>query len=389
MKHYWYIGVAVLLALGAAALISCAGSARTRAEGEKKMAIPDASRDPDEVIEEYLSRKDLPALAVAAVKGGELVYSRVAGHRRAGGPEPVLRGDAFHIGSDTKAMTALLAAMLVEEGKISWDSTVASILSGEVSYRAEYGPVSLELLLCHESGLPAELQPAAWASFFGAKEPVRAERKRMAESALSLPPRAKPGESFSYSNFNYVVAGLMLEKASGNAWEDLMRERLFEPLGMNGAGFGPPASEEAAMAGKADAPWGHSPEPIAPGPEADNPPALGPAGTVHATLDDMIAYLRLYLDGGLGPDGSRLASADSLARIAAPRLERYGLGWINLGSAEAPVLVHDGSNTMFYCSLVVIPALRLGVVVMTNRGDDLASTRAIELREYLIARYAR
>ena len=93
----------------------------------------------DPILQPYLERYDLPALAAAVVKNGEIIASGAVGTRRAGTNNPVTINDRFHIGSDTKAMTALIAAMLVEGGKIRWTSTVARGVPGT---RSHYGPRS-------------------------------------------------------------------------------------------------------------------------------------------------------------------------------------------------------------------------------------------------------
>ena len=89
-----------------------------------------------------------------------------------------------------------------------------------------------------------------------------------------------PAAAHVYSNFNYVVAAHMLERRYDDSWEGLITARVFAPIGMETAGFGAPNTSQGV-----DAPWGHDPEPVPFGPLADNPPALGPAGTVHASLD--------------------------------------------------------------------------------------------------------
>jgi len=369
-----------LACLGAAiGLASCA----TRAQ-ESTLYL-DPALEPAEALARCLGGDGVPGLAVAVVKDGKIAYRETAGIRKRGDPAPIGGEDAFHIGSNTKGMTALLAAMLVDEGRLRWNSKVGEILPG-LPLRDEYRDLDLDMLLSHRSGLPAELPPGLWRSFFSPKAGTAAERRRMAKAALAMKPASRPGTAFLYSNFNYVIAGLMLEAVTGESWEGLMEARIFGPLGMEGAGFGPPAT-----AGKVDAPWGHEPAPVDPGrADADNPAALGPAGTVHANLDDALAYLGLYLDEGISADGRRLVTAASLAELERPRLEGYGLGWICLPDpAGGTILVHDGSNTTFYASFVAFPSRDFGVVVLANRGDARGEALTVALREYLVARFLR
>ena len=257
-----------------------------------------------------------------------------------GNPTLVSDDDAFQIGSITKSMTALLAGTVVDSGQLAWDATVGDVLAGTIAVGAPYRAVTLTQLLNQESGLPAELSLADWQSFDDISPPVAAERRRMATVALALPSQSAPGTAFLYSNFNYVVAGLMLEVATGKSWETLMAERLFVPLGMAHAGFGPPATP-----GTVDAPLGHNPLPPMAGVIPTTlPPSVLP-GAVHASLGDMLRYVQLYFDGGLGPNG-RIVSEEALAKMETPQLGEYGFGWwVRYDDADRVVLIHNGGNS--------------------------------------------
>jgi CubicO group peptidase (beta-lactamase class C family) len=111
----------------------------------------------DHILAPYLERYDLPALAAAVVKSGSIIASGAVGTRRAGTVTPVTINDRFHIGSDTKAMTALIAAMLVEGGNIRWSSTVGEVFPElAATMAAEVENVTLEQLLSHTSGIPSD-----------------------------------------------------------------------------------------------------------------------------------------------------------------------------------------------------------------------------------------
>ena len=106
-------------------------------------------------------------------------------------------------------------------------------------------------------------------------------------------PLSRPGSTFAYSNVGYAIAGLMAEQVTGRSWERLMSDLLFEPLGMASARVRP-----SGTPGKLDAPWGHD-DKDKPS-QSDNAPALGPAGTVHATIPDWAKFAALHLRGGQG-----------------------------------------------------------------------------------------
>jgi D-alanyl-D-alanine carboxypeptidase len=361
------------------ALLGALASAPACAPDAPPFVEPSADTAPDDAIASFLTTGGMPAVAVAVVDNDQTLYSAIAGIRKVGDDTPVARDDAFQIGSMTKAMTALLAGTVVDAGQLTWDSTVGDVLGTTITVGAPYRAVTLAQLLNQESGIVSNVSDGEWQSFNESTAPVAAERRRMATLALSKPAASAPGTAFLYSNFNYVVVGLMLEVATGKSWETLMTERLFGPLGMTHAGFGPPATP-----GKVDAPWGHNP--IAQ--VADNPPALGPAGTVHASLGDMLAYAKLYFDDGVGPNG-RIISSASLARIETPQLGSYGFGWFARGGdgVTPKFLVHNGSNTFFYSLILIVPSQHAAIIMMTNRGDLGWWVRGDELFDYLAAHF--
>lgn len=111
----------------------------------------------DAELEKVRAKHGLPALAAAVVKDGAIIAAGAVGVRAHGTDVKVTIEDRFHLGSDTKAMTATLAAMLVEEGKLRWDSTIGEVLGGDVpGINPKLGAVTLEQLLSHSSGIPSD-----------------------------------------------------------------------------------------------------------------------------------------------------------------------------------------------------------------------------------------
>lgn len=378
--------VAVGLCLGGTLLCSCGGETQSS-------AIPDVEQTPDAVLQEYVGESDdaLPGVAVAVIKGGGSVYRGVAGVRKRGAPDVVEIDDAFHIGSDAKAMTALVCGILIDRGLLAWDTTIGQVLGDGYEMRDEYRAVTLDQLLCHTSGIPGDLPAKMWATFFPYDSSAGADRARMVQEALSLAPLDVAGSSFAYSNLGYVVAAFLAEQVTGKSWETLMEEELFVSEGMESAGFGPPARGSGDGTAVA-ATWGHSPEPVDPSSvSADNPLALGPAGTVHANLADLEKYVGVYwggekLTGATGRSG--LVGEATLAELLRPRLDGYACGWGVGADPEGNAFIsHDGSNGMFCCSILVIPAKKDALIVMTNRGDGQTTRSVGELMGYFGNRF--
>ena len=335
----------------------------------------DLSDPTSEMLEAVRLKHEFPALAAAVVVDGKLVTANAVGFRKRGGPEAVTVNDKFHLGSVTKSMTSTIAAMLVEQGKIEWTTTIGDSFDDHgAEIHADYRDVTLEQLLAHRGGAPGNAPRDLWSQAWRASGPPHKQRMEFVKGLLARKPETKPGTKKAYSNQGYAIAGVMLENATGEAWEDLMRSMLFEPLGMSTAGFGAPAT-----VGEVDQPWGHSKKPLTgitpvpPGPRADNPPAIGPAGTVHCSLPDLAKYVMFHLSGEQGT--SELLRAESFKKLHTSAGDEYALGWSVLERpwAGGRALMHNGSNTMFYVVVWMAPDRNSAVIVATNAGGSNVS----------------
>lgn len=375
------IGV-VLITLGAVVFV--------RGSDPKVPAI-EYSDPVSQMLESIREKHNLPALAAAVVVDGKIVATNAVGFRKSGGPEQVAVDDKFHLGSVTKSMTATVAAMLVEQGKISWTTTIGEAFPEFKSeIHPDYLSVTLEQLLSHRGGAPGDAPGDLWRKAWEAKGTAAEQRLAFTKGLLARKPEAKPGTKFIYSNQGYAIAGVMLEKAGGKTWEDMLRTMLFEPLGMTTAGFGAPAS-----IGKVDQPWGHTKkiflgrEPVPPGPGADNPLAISPAGGVHCSMGDLAKYAAFHMAGERGE--SKLLKAESFRKLhtVVPDNDDYALGWLVLkrGWANGRALMHNGSNTMFYVVVWMAPDKNSAVIVATNIGKNEAFAGCDEAAGKLIIQY--
>jgi CubicO group peptidase (beta-lactamase class C family) len=315
--------------------------------------------------------QDVPAVGVVVVRHGEVAEVAVTGTRSAHGKIAVTTEDQWHLGSLTKSMTATLAALLVEDGVIAWDTTPADVwpeLAGNM--HANFRGITLRQFLSHTSGMKRD-DDWSGASDGGA-EPVEQKRREWAARLLSGAPVTTAGQ-FSYSNVGYVVAGAMLETRAGAAWETLLATRVFAPLGMTSSGFGAPGTR-----GRQDQPLGHlsTPRgfvPVEPGRNADNRKAMGPAGTVHVSLADFARYLQAHLAGAQGSAG--LLSVESFDTLHSAVAPGYALGW-STHDVLPPLLsggfLHTGSNLRWLAITWFAPALDTGVLLVSNGGGDRA-----------------
>ena len=358
---------------------------------ETKAPAIEYSDPVSQMLETIREKHDLPALAAAVVVDGKIVVTNAVGFRKNGGPERVAVDDKFHLGSVTKSMTATVAAMLVEQGKTSWTTTIGEAfpeLKSQV--HPDYLGVTLEQLLSHRGGAPGDAPGDLWRKAWAAKGTAAEQRLAFIKGILARKPEAKPGTKHIYSNQGYTIAGVMLEKATGKTWEELLRSMLFEPLGMTTAGFGAPAS-----VGKVDQPWGHTKtllsgaEAVPPGPGADNPLAISPAGAVHCSMGDLAKYAAFHMAGERGE--SKLLKAGSFKKLhtAVAGNDNYALGWIVLQRpwANGRALMHNGSNTTFYVVVWMAPDKNCAVIVASNIGVDEAFAGCDEAAGKLIKQY--
>jgi CubicO group peptidase (beta-lactamase class C family) len=318
------------------------------------------------LLEPLRQKHELPALAAAVVTSRGLESLAATGYRRRDRAVPVTTNDLWHLGSNTKALTATLAGRLVERGLLNWDTRVAEVfpdLAGD--FHPDFQPLTLRHLLSHRAGVAANLD---WGRL-ARTGTVSEQRLTALKQGLAARPVHPPGSRCLYSNLGYVMAGALLERVTGRTWEELMRTEVFEPLGMTRAGFG-----GVGTPGELDQPWGHRqggrPAP-ANGPEADNPPVLGPAGTVHCPLADWARFVADHLRGLRGQPGL-LQPATYRELATAVGDGEYGLGWVvtRRDWAGGLALNHCGCNTLFFANVWLAPERDFAVLVVANQGLD-------------------
>ncbi len=341
-----------------------------------KAPAPNSVEDLSPLIAPLPTTLGTPAMGVLLIMEGSTRGIGVAGKRRAGSEVAVALDDKWHLGSCTKSMTATLAATFVEEGKITWDTTIDQILGNELNMLEAYRRVTLEMLLANRGGVPGQVPNSVYEDVeFGAQadelrdRDLLKQRAAYVEAVLNLNPSLPPGTGYEYSNSGYVIAGAMLEQLTGKPWETLIQERIFDPLNMTTAGFGNAAHDDGR---EITQPWPHQDgkTPVSPDEVDDNSWVIGPAGTVHCSLKDMARYIAMHANRETGPV---LQHKDSFAFLhqAVPQNQDYARGWIvaRTGWSQGPALTHDGSNTMNYCSIWIAPERQAAVAAFTNCGD--------------------
>ncbi len=344
-----------------------------------------------EMSEQYTQ----PAMAAALVHGDSIIAQATVGKIVYGEEHAVNKKSRFHIGSTTKSMTAVLVAMLVKEGKVKYDMTLKDALP-DMPMRDEYCGVALAHLLNNRAGIIAfqltahedpvivkkliEEIPSAY------PDPTE-QRREVTKLALSLEPIAEPGAKVIYSNVGWPIIGYILEVAAGQSYEELVQERIFQPLGMKTARIGGwPVSEL-----EPDQPRGHymgrestsKPTPQSLDDEYVLSAWMNPSGGVHCNIRDYALYAREHLLGLQGK-GKLLGQKeygtmhsiqvttnlrDMYPHMKQDREASFGYGWAVSKKEYGYLSSAAGSGGTFFAQIYVYPALNLAFVGFTNCGD--------------------
>ena len=356
------------------------------------------------ILADVAAKYGIPGLS-ASVIIGDRVLTGAAGVRAAGAADKVRVTDRFGNGSTTKAMTATLAAVLVERGVIRWDSTIGELfpeMRGTI--RPEYLTVTLEQLLQHRGGVISddEASEALIEKVANTKGPAPAVRRKLIPEVLKEQSSIPIGE-FNYSNSGYVLAGAMLERVTRVSYERLMQKYIFNPLGMRSATFDPPMSNPRHPR----APIGHLPDGTpAPG---DRPPLayltdfLHPAGSdIRLNVGDWSKFIRVHL--GETVNGVRLLTPGTLDRlhrgVEISDGVGYASGWVTipkeltgLDPALGRIITHNGSDGVWLAEVTALPESGLAIAIMANAtvdkfGNSLDQEAFAEIKLRLLQRFA-
>ena len=361
-----------LAALAAACLVTLP------ADAQKPAAPPP---DFDAYVARVMKSFTVPGVAVAIVKDGKVVLAKGYGVRRLGDPTAVDARTQFGIASNSKLFTATALAILAEEDKVELDAPVIRYLP----WFAMYDPyVTRELtvrdLLVHRSGFGLGAGDLLW------WPPSTYDRKEIARRLRYIRPATSFRSAYAYDNVLYLVAGEVIEAASGQTWEEFVRTRILERVGMTHSDVHHSAAGRPGNVATPHAELNDTVRPVAPF-LSDN---TNPAGGIVSGAEDMAKWVMVQLDSGRVADGTRLFSPASTRQLwrevtpepigeappGLPHLRPNGYGYaLGLESRDYRgklLLTHTGGLPGYVSRVAMIPELRLGVVVLTNQESGLA-----------------
>ncbi|WP_444922122.1 serine hydrolase domain-containing protein [Microbulbifer sp. CnH-101-G] len=344
--------------------------------------ILSASTDVQEKLRDVLEgmRKEHKLVGVGSVilQRGQVIAQHTSGEREVNSGVSLSKNDKWHLGSITKSITATMIARLVEKGVLNWESTMGDIFAKEKAIDKQWQKVTLRQLLTHTSGAPTNFSADIQAEHPKKGKQRIQHRYNWVVEILNSPLSLNPGESFSYSNVGYTVAGVIAETVTGQSWEELIEQEVFKPLGIESAGFGPPG--ERNRVNVISQPRGHIELPegkysVGIGNEADNSPIMGPAGSVHMSLQDLSQYAFEHLQGIKG-NGS-LLNKETYQLIHTPALNLYSFGWVQSTFGDETHIWHNGSNTYWYSYVGLFPSRDLVITFSSNDGSFFSNQHLI------------
>lgn len=329
----------------------------------------------------------IPALAYAVVTPDSILELEVIGYRRADTVHTAglaSTADYFHIGSNTKAVTGILAAYLVECGKISWRTKFFDLFPAwkERSHPA-YHEMTLTELLSHRTGIRPYTSGPEYRQLPLFEGTTSAQRKQFVKHVLQEEPVKSRTKSYDYSNAGYSAAALMLEEVAQKPWEQLVGEVLGEQLQLNYR-FGWPNSHDPNQ------PWGHWLEQgslVALAPSVSYNLRLGePAGDISMPLADYARFIQLNLQGLTGTGNLLKPETYDFLHYGIPN---YAIGWGNVHSEKQQLSEQVGSAGTFYCYALLDKKKKLAYIVICNSGAAKAVEGSLLLRDRMIAEYGR
>ncbi len=340
---------------------------------------------------------NVPGTAVVIVQGGEVVYAEGFGIREIGGDDPVTPETIFSIASLNKALTSTMLASLVDEETISWDTPIVEFIPEfRLADEGASQQITLRQGLNHTSGVSGIVD----VFLFG----TGVEPETAIEFLADIPVQTPPGESYEYENQINALGAYMAAVASGaeygnnlvDVYGELMQSRVFDPIGMESATF---SIETAQASGNFATPHfasingsiGETGFTFTPTNYWDMQ-ALNPVGGVRANALDMGRYLITLLGNGATPDGTQIASPESLMETWTPQIEKnpapdvflesasYGMGWNIVSYQGVELMTHDGNLGGFTSRMGFIPDADIGIVVLSNADVGTALVRDVHYR---------
>jgi CubicO group peptidase (beta-lactamase class C family) len=358
--------------LSIALLISSTTYASDYTKGPDSEKLKEILSDFEAYTKSGMTDWQVPGMAIAIVRGDEIIYKKTFGVKETGKTDPITEETLFQIGSTSKAFTSALVAMMVDEGKVNWNDNVINYLPDFMMYdpwvTREFNVTDL---MAQRSGLPPYSADAL--SSFGY------DRQYIIHNIRNIKPVGSFRSDFAYQNNLWLVAAELVEKLSGKSWEENLKEKIFNPIGMNNSSSDMKSYTESKNAalihtkinGKVTAipmdwPYMHWTY------------IYSPAGGINSDITDMAKWLTFQVNNGTF-QGKSLISDENMTFIHSPKtftppvvnqpLQSYCQGWIYRENTPCDIVWHNGGTSGFKTMIAIVPEAKIGIVVLSNLAD--------------------
>ena len=354
--------LAVLIALPSSSLAQ--GSAAPSAASGDSAAI-------DSVAARLFALELAPGMAVAVVRGDDVIYLRGFGHADRETGRRVTPETIFYIASTTKAFTGLTAAILDEEGRFELDGRLSKYLSTvRLAPPLSADSITIRSLLSHTHGIAGD-GPVVWRTAYTGEFASNDELVRL----LAEHEPAQGGRAYAYGNIGYNVAGFALDAALRRSWKDLLAQKIFTPLGMSSTS----AFVSRAPADRLAMPYSFEGNGFERLPYGKTDANMQAAGGLVSSARDMARWLEAQLNAGRvdGKQALPRAAVAEAQRLQAStdanqrgmRMIGYSLGWQMVVRGDDTLYTHGGGFPGFATHVSFLPSQRLGIAVMANEGN--------------------
>jgi len=335
--------------------------------------------DLQSIVGRAVADHGMPGLGAVLIQG-DGVTTAVAGVRQLGTSDAVQQADLWHLGSNTKAITATLLGILVERDSLAWNTRVLDVfpeLAG--SSQEAYGGITLEKLLTHRAGIQPFTELEEFEALPELSGPAAQQRYEFTTWVLAQPPAATPGD-YLYSNAGYSIVAAMAERVMGSAWEELLQTLVLSPLAITGTFRWP-------LGAGVNQPWGHywTGSTLVPHDPADGyelPAIVAPAGDISLNLADYATFLRQHLNGLRGVGG--ILAATTVQKLHTP-VGDCAMGWQIATRDGDTFSIHIGSAGTFLCSTVVCAQRNLAFAVIANADCPGTNEGIVEVMDWIWA----
>lgn len=328
----------------------------------------------------------IPEIAYAVVSVDSIFEMNCLGFKRADSSIKAEITDRFHLGSNTKAITGLIAALLVKENKIKWDTKFFD-LCPEMRQGSNLAYINMTLLDLLEHR--AKIQPFTDGEQFPNpqvckfKGNISSQRYQFVRWILTLNP-VQTNESVSYSNAGYSAAAVMLEIVSGKSWEELVMD-LGKKTGLD-FGFSWPAICDSKQ------PWGHWYEDgaliVSPPNDSYRISWVEPAGDINMNLPDYAKFIQMQLEGLHGKSSLLCQKEFEYMHYSVPESEHYSIGWTwAINKNNHRISAFNGSAETFIAWVYIVNEIDKGYIVMVNCGSELADQGVRKMLRAIIDKY--